>query len=193
MLRALDYVNDYGQGLRLYHVCRAKTIQNKTTTQKSTCGLALPTKMWTQPDPTQWKFICKVNWNALVREHQQKPEDEVLKKWVDDMHKDYGEHAKWPKIGCGASFVPNIDEGTVVAEVICADGKWEAFAADPLPMELDDEIKQVHSTKYLPGPRLGPADFHQIIPMCQPMTHQQYGFPTIAHYSFFELAKKEEG
>ena len=88
MLRALDFVDAFGQGLRLYNVCRAKTRYDEKTSMQCSCGLAFPSKMWTQPDPGRWKFTCNVNWNALVNEQKQWPDDTLLKVWVDDMNKD---------------------------------------------------------------------------------------------------------
>ena len=54
MLRALDFVDAFSQGLRLYNVCRAKTRNDEKTNTHCSCGLAFPSKMWTQPDPGRW-------------------------------------------------------------------------------------------------------------------------------------------
>ena len=75
-----------------------------------------------------------------------------------------------------------MDEGTMVAEVKCENGTWEVFASDPLPLEIDDEIKQEHANDFLPGPRPGPDDCHKSIPFSPPMTHLQHDLPIIAKY-----------
>ena len=74
----------------------------------------------------------------------------------------------------------------MVAEVKCENGHWEAFAADPLPLELDDEFKREHASDFLPGPHPGPDDCRKCIPFSLPMTHQQYGFPISARYPLDE-------
>ncbi len=186
MMRILDYVNAFGPRLRIYPVCRAKTTINKFSNHKTSCGIALPSRLWTQPDPTSWKFVCKINWSAFIKELQKIPDNDPLQRWAEQMHHAYGPIQNWPNIGCGASFYPNIDGGTMVAEVQCEDGTWEAFATDPLPLELADEIKQVQASEFLPGPQPGPDDRHKDIPFSPPMTHHQHGLPIIARYPLEE-------
>eukprot|EP00975_Prorocentrum_lima_P058111 12188959-Prorocentrum_lima.AAC.1 len=47
----------------------------------------------------------------------------------------------WPQYGCGATFLPRARGASAVAEVKLKDGTWQAFMADRLPRELDDEIR----------------------------------------------------
>ena len=49
-----------------------------------------------------------------------------------------------------------MDDSTWVVEVQCENNKWEAFATDPLPMEITDEIKQIQANDYLPSPQRSP-------------------------------------
>eukprot|EP00975_Prorocentrum_lima_P000574 112454-Prorocentrum_lima.AAC.1 len=51
---------------------------------------------------------------------------------------------KWPKVGCGARFLPWARGASLVAEIKMADGRWEACMADSCPEQLDDEIKNAH-------------------------------------------------
>ena len=153
MLKALDFIDAYGEGLRLYNVCRAKTGWNPAEGKHCSCGLAFPAKMWARKykdDPDRWKFICEVNWASLVEAQLQSPTDKLLKSWVNDMYNEYGEVPNWPKIGCGADFIPWAKGMSMVAEVKCADRVWMAFSADRLPAQLDDEIKK-HTCSLLPS------------------------------------------
>ena len=47
MLKALDFIDAYGEGLRLYNVCRAKTKYDHKRDKMCSCGLAFPAKLWT--------------------------------------------------------------------------------------------------------------------------------------------------
>ena len=44
MLKALDFIDAYGEGLRLYNVCRAKTRYNLPKGKHCSCSLAFPNK-----------------------------------------------------------------------------------------------------------------------------------------------------
>ena len=190
MLKALDFVDAHGEGLRMYNVCRAKTRWDPTTGTHCSCGLAFPAKMWEQPDLHRWRFACRVNWSALLQAQAQAPEDPILKGWVDDMYKEYGDEENWPKIGCGATFVPWKKGMSMVAEVKCADGRWEAFVADRLPTQLDDEIKRVHAAFFLAGKKLNEEELLKIIPISFPMTNHLKGFKSIAKYPVDEWEKR---
>ena len=182
MSRKLDYVNAFGPRLRIFPVCTAKSALNTSTNQRPSCGIALPSRLWTQPDPKILKFVCEVNWSALTRELQRLPDHDPLHKWAAKMHLDYGSIHSWPDIGCGASFYPNMEGGTMVAEVQCEDGTWEAFSTDPFPMEIADEVKQVLANDYLPSPGPDPDHLRRDIPFSPPMTHHHQGLPIIARY-----------
>eukprot|EP00975_Prorocentrum_lima_P041268 8670072-Prorocentrum_lima.AAC.1 len=49
----------------------------------------------------------------------------------------------WPKIGCGARFMPWGRGASMVMEMQINVGSWEAFMADRFPEVLDDGIKKV--------------------------------------------------
>ena len=102
------------------------------------------------------------------------------------MRKSYGPIQNWPSLGCGASFYPSMEEGTMVAEVESENGTWEAFVSDPLPLELIDEIKKDQAGEFLPGPFPRPDACHRAIPFSPPMSHQLPGFPIIAKYPLEE-------
>ena len=103
-------------------------------------------------------------------------------------------------IGCGASFYPTMEDSTCVVEVQKGEnGEWEAFAADPLPMEITDEIRMVLARTYLPSPilvnsfrspRNGNYNFNT--PLSPPETHHLQGHPIIARYPLeeWELANR---
>ena len=139
----------------------------------------------------EWKHICEVNWAALIEAQLNAPEDKLLKSWVDDMHREYGEVPKWPKIGCGSDFVPWSKGLSMVAEVKCPDGVWAAFSADRLPPQLDDEIKKAQAAFYMAGRKLSEAELLDIIPVSFPMTNHLKGFPFIASYPVDEWEEQQ--
>ena len=193
MLKALDFIDAYGEGLRLYNVCRAKTGWNKAQGKHCSCGLAFPAKMWARKfkdDPNRWKFKCEVNWAALIEAQMNFPADKLLKSWVNDMHNEYGDVTKWPKVGCGADFIPWAKGMSMVAEVKCPDGVWQAFSADRLPAQLDDEIKKAQAAFYLAGRKLNEEELLGIIPVSFPMTNHLKGFKSIAKYPVDEWEKQ---
>ena len=194
MLKALDFIDAYGEGLRLYNVCRAKTRYNLQKGKHCSCSLAFPSKLWAKkfPDqPHRWKYRCEVNWAALIEAQLNAPEDKLLKSWVDDMHREYGEVPKLPKIGCGSDFVPWSKGLSMVAEVKCPDGVWAAFSADRLPPQLDDEIKKAQAAFYMAGRKLSEAELLDIIPVSFPMTNHLKGFPFIASYPVDEWEEQQ--
>eukprot|EP00975_Prorocentrum_lima_P055198 11573443-Prorocentrum_lima.AAC.1 len=52
---------------------------------------------------------------------------------------------QWPKVGCGARFVPWAKGASLVAEIKMPDGTWEALMADRFPEQLHDEIRKAHT------------------------------------------------
>ena len=189
MLKALDFIDAYGEGLRLYNVCRAKTKYDLKKDKMCSCGLAFPAKLWTKKFPERpwsWKFVCKVDWQQLIKAQLELPDDEQLRSWVEDMHKEYGEEENWPKIGCGSNFVPYAKGFSMVTEIKCPDGQWTAFSSDRLPPQLDDEIKKVQAAFYLAGRKLNAEELKDIIPVSFPMTNKLKGFPFIAYYPIEE-------
>ena len=186
MMRILDQINFFGPRLRIYPVCRAKTATSKFSSHKTACGISFPNSLWTRPDTDDYKLVCKINWTAFIKELQKLPKNDPIQRWAEHMHHAYGSHHNWPEIGCGASFYPNMDESTMVAEVQCENGTWEAFTTDPLPMELADEIKQEQANEYLPSPQQGLVDCNKNIPFSPPMTHLLHDLPIIARYPLEE-------
>ena len=185
MLKALDFIDAYGEGLRIYNVCRAKTRYNSKQDKMCSCGLAFPNKLWKKkfPDkPSSWRFVCEVDWTALIEAQLKAPDDKLLRGWVEDMHKEYGEPEAWPKIGCRSEFKAYKKGFSMVAEIKCPDGRWTAFSADRLPPQLDDEIKRVQAAFYLAGKKLNAEELRDIIPVSFPMTNRCKGFPFIAYY-----------
>ena len=87
-----------------------------------------------------------------------------------------------------------MEDSTCVVEVQKEENnEWEAFAADPLPMEISDEIKQVQARTFLPSPihissfgspRNGRYNFNT--PLSPPKTHHLQGYPIIARYPLEE-------
>ena len=96
-----------GPRMRIYNVCRARAGWNDKKNCQCSCGLSYPAKMWTQPDKTRWKFICRVAWKPLVIEARKSPNDTQLQQWVNNMAKKYGTYfGTWPQLGCGSVFAP---------------------------------------------------------------------------------------
>ncbi len=59
----------------------------------------------------------------------------------------------------------------MVAEIRLGDGRWEAFPADRMPRELDDEIKKVHADFFEAAKFLDPAELNDVLPVSLPMTY----------------------
>ena len=123
-----------------------------------------------------------MDWSELIKAQLKAPNDKLLRGWVEEMHKEYGEIGEWPKIGCGSGFAPYRKGFSMVAEIKCPDGQWMAFSADRLPPQLDDEIKKVQAAFYLAGKKLNADELKDIIPVSFPMTNRCKGFPFIAYY-----------
>ena len=77
----------------------------------------------------------------MVDEMHRRPEDEQLRKWVGDLHDEYGDIKNWPKIGCGATFVPWRAGRSQVVHIMSRDGVLHAFSAERMPEQLDNAIK----------------------------------------------------
>ena len=163
-------------------MCKAEKTTNEHHRQKTICGIALPTRLWHRPDSDDLRFTCKINWTACIAELQKLPKEDTIHKWAEKMQRTYGSHLNWPEIGCGATFYPSMEGGSLVAEVQCEDGTWESFLTDPFPLHLADEIKQEQASEYLPSPQPGPDDAHKDIPFSPPMTHHLHDLPIIAKY-----------
>eukprot|EP00975_Prorocentrum_lima_P063832 12893897-Prorocentrum_lima.AAC.1 len=65
---------------------------------------------------TGWRFYCEVDWSVLEKE---------------DMKEKYSTQVdNWPKVGCGAKFLPWGRGASMVMAMQMNDGSWEAFMAD---------------------------------------------------------------
>ena len=98
----------------------------------------------------------------------------------------------WPKIGCGAKFVPYKKGKSRAIELKLDDGTWEAFLADRLPKNLDDEIKRVHADFYKAAEKCTAAELIETIPVTFPMTHLFKEFPGIAKYPVDQWEREGE-
>eukprot|EP00959_Pyramimonas_sp_CCMP1952_P234715 4904153-Pyramimonas_sp.AAC.1 len=111
-LKALDFADKWGDNTQLPNACRR--IAGRGAKKDCACprGLAFPSKLRRRvPGPNlmgdQWEFWCKVGWEQLVTTQESFPADELMKEWVEQMKKDFGEdYAEWPDIGRGAKFQP---------------------------------------------------------------------------------------
>eukprot|EP00974_Lingulodinium_polyedra_P109330 10577221-Lingulodinium_polyedra.AAC.1 len=55
--------------------------------------------MWYQ-FPGTWTYKCLVCWEPLVEEATKRPEDPMLKEWVEKLTAKWGTNAsRWPKVG----------------------------------------------------------------------------------------------
>ena len=177
----------------MYPVCRARVKANKNSCTTSTCGISSPTCLWTR-SANGHELICRIDWAAFDRKLKWLHWRDPIREWAKQMERTYGPHHNWPAIGCGASFYPTMEDSTCVVEVQKENYEWEAFAADPLPMEISDEIKQVQARSFLPSPiqasrlwsprRKGCYNINT--PLSPPMTHHLQDYPIIARYPLEE-------
>ena len=159
----------------------------------TTCGISFPSCLWTRT-ADEYKLVCRIDWTAFIKKLQRLHWRDPIHKWAEHMSLTYGSHHNWPAVGCGASFYPTMDDSTCVVEVQNENNEWEAFASDPLPMEITDEIKQVQARCFLPSPmhasRLWSPDcnydYSTNIPLSPPMTHHLQDCPIIARYPLEE-------
>ena len=114
--------------------------------------------------------------------HRNKPDDPQLKKWVEDLHENYGPIEQWPKIGCGSTNVPWAKGKSQVVEVRMSDGTFFAFAAARMPAQLGIEIQKKKQEFYMAARDLTPEALKDLIPVTFPVTHTIPGFPFISRY-----------
>ena len=178
--------------MRLFNVCRAKSGWNIEDGCAGTCGLAYPSKLWRQPNKSRWKWVCSVDWSALVTAAEQQPTEQLVG-WVKDLTERYGDDcARWPSIGCGANFKPWKKGHSMVVELRLSDGTWTAFISDRIPSELDDAIKGKKAEFFDAMNGMSPEELQSLIPMDFTMTHPQEGFPMVAMYPIDEWEKAGE-
>ena len=53
---------------------------------------AFPGELWSQLDKGKWAFFCLVDWQMLINEQNKHPNNPVIKKWVDKMADEHGQH-----------------------------------------------------------------------------------------------------
>eukprot|EP00975_Prorocentrum_lima_P057529 12064752-Prorocentrum_lima.AAC.1 len=61
-------------------------------------------------------------------------------------------------------FIPWGRGASMVMEMQMSNGNWEAFMADIVPDNLDDDIKKVHEAFYLSSQKLEPDHLKDILP-----------------------------
>ena len=205
-LQVLADIDEMGDRIRVYPVCRAKVKETEHSNNPGICGLSFPSGLWTRSSDGH-EYICKVNWAAFEKKLRTtywgpKHDSDQIHAWASQMRSRHGPTQHWPEIGCGACFYPAGEESTWVVEVEREDTRqWEAFAADPPPMEITDEVNMLLARKYLPGPRsqmhnsrgFDPRKWgEQNAPLSPPHTHHYQGFPIIAKYPLeaWELANR---
>ena len=198
MLEVLANIDEIGDRIRVYPVCRAKIKGNKNPSETGTCGISFPSCLWTR-SANGHELICKIDWAAFDRKLEGLHWRDPIHGWASLMRCRYGPSHNWPEIGCGASFYPTWEESTCVVEVQREDtGQWEAFAADPPPMEITDEINMLLARKFLPGPlhinrSRNPRSWGEYFsPLSPPHTHHFQDYPIIAKYPLeaWELANR---
>ena len=194
-LQVLAEINEMGEHIRVYPVCRARRKGDVNDCGYPICGLSFPSSLWTRQVDGQG-LVCNINWESFWQKRMALPFNDPVYAWASQMRGKYGPAHKWPQVGCGASFYPTWEESTYVVEVWCADtGQWEAFAADPPPLEITDE-HNVLLARRLPPPRDINAGATRIgdprawgrryVPLSPPNTHHYKDFPIIAKYPLEE-------
>ena len=190
-LQVLADINEMGDHIRVYPVCRARLRGDGNDCGTPICGLSFPSSLWTRSKDGH-EFVCKINWENFEKKLMALQYNDPVHAWASQMRSRYGPTHKWPQIGCGARFYPTWAESTYVVEVRRADtGQWEAFAADPPPMEITDENNMLLA-RLLPGPLTintgvmrgrDPRGWGQeFAPLSPPHTHHYKDFPIIAKY-----------
>ena len=197
-LQVLADVDEMGEHIRVYPVCRARVNGDKSPCESSICGLSFPSCLWTRSENGH-EFICKINWAAFERKLGTLHDHDPIHEWASLMRRRHGPTHNWPEIGCGASFYPTWEESTCVVEVRREDTRqWEAFAADPPPMEITDEINMLLARTIQPGPLRdnrgwSPRSWGEhFAPLSPPHTHHYQDYPIIAKYPLeaWELANR---
>ena len=90
------------------------------------------------------------------------------------MRKEFGPNRDyWPKVGCGANFVPWAKGHSMVCEVELNPGRWEAFLSARLPQALDAALKEGGKQALIKEcyDALDPMELHRRMPLTLPMTH----------------------
>ena len=180
-LKALDFVDEITDGIRIYNVCRAKKGGGC-----GTCGLAFPSKLWFQkgkpggsrlggPLGKKWNWKCELMWEYLMEEAVLRPES-PSGKWFNEMKDEHGEDiAEWPRVGCGAGFHAFSNGPSMVVEFkVPGDDteEWLAFMSERLPPELDDAIKGNNLEAFRQASmKMTAEDVYKMIPVRFPMTH----------------------
>ena len=194
-LQVLAEINEMGEHIRVYPVCRARRKGDVNDCGYPICGLSFPSSLWTRQEDGQG-LVCNINWESFWQKRMALPFNDPVYAWASQMRGKYGPAHKWPQIGCGARFYPTWEESTFVVEVWSADtGQWEAFAADPPPLEITDE-NNVLLARRLPSPQTINAEATSVrdprgwgrryAPLSPPNTHHYKDFPIIAKYPLEE-------
>ena len=200
-LQVLADIDEMGERIRVYPVCRARLKGDGNHCGSGICGFSFPSSLWTRSEDGH-EFVCKINWEVFERKLEALHDYDPVHAWASQMRCRYGPTHKWPDIGCGARFYPTWEESTYVVEVRGADTRqWEAFAADPPPMEITDENNMLLA-RLLPGPlhiNIGAMRGQntrgwgeKFAPLSPPHTHHYKDFPIIAKYPLeaWELANR---
>ena len=187
-LQVLADVDEMGDRIRVYPVCRARIEGHKSQGESSICGLSFPSCMWTKSEYGH-EYICQVNWAAFEKKLCTIDDDDPIHAWASQMRSKHGPTHNWPKVGCGAYFYPTWEDSTCVVEVRREDtGQWVSFAADPPPMAITDEINLLMAQTIPEGPQRGsegwtPRGWGEVYaPLCPPHTHLYQDYPIIARY-----------
>ena len=197
-LQVLADVDEMGERIRVYPVCRARVVGDKNQGEPSICGLSFPSCLWTRSENGH-EFVCQLNWAAFERKLCTLDDHDPIHVWASLMRCKHGPTHNWPEIGCGVCFYPTWEESTCVVEVRRGDTRqWEAFAADPPPMEITDEINMLLARTIQWGPRRddggwSPSSWGEdFAPLSPPHTHHYQDYPIIAKYPLeaWELANR---
>ena len=197
-LQVLADVDEMGERIRVYPVCRARVVGDKNQGEPSICGLSFPSCLWTRSENGH-EFICQINWAAFERKLCTLDDHDPIHAWASLMRCKHGPTHNWPEIGCGVCFYPTWEESTCVVEVRRGDTRqWEAFAADPPPMAITDEINMLLARTIQWGPQRddegwSPSSWGEVFaPLSPPHTHHYQDYPIIAKYPLeaWELANR---
>ncbi len=91
--------------------------------------------------------------------------------------------SSWPKLGCGAKFVPWARGASKVLEIRDEFGNWRAILADRLPEQLDDEIKKVLHAWHEAAGRVTPEDIMMFMPLSYPRcSAYRTGVPGVSRF-----------
>ena len=201
-LQVLADIDEIGDRIRAYPVCRARVKEHEHPSYPGICGFSFPSSLWSRSSDGH-EYICRINWAAFERklsticDYKWK---KTVHAWASQMRSRHGPTQNWPVVGCGARFYPTWEESTWVVEVRLA-RQWEAFAADPPPIEITDEVNMLLARKYLPEPSslvhisrgFDPGKWgEEWLPFLPPQTHHYHNYPFVAKYPLeaWELANR---